>query len=99
MHAHFILAHPKPQSFNAHLVRSGSTALEAEGWTVSVSDFYATGFDPCERPEHFEQRVGLDRFDVQAEQRHAPRTGTLSKAVTDELALMDILAGAMAEFG
>src|SRR4029077_17953194 len=37
MHAHFVLAHPEPQSFNAHLVRSGSAALEAEGWTTSVS--------------------------------------------------------------
>ena len=53
MHAHFVLAHPEPQSFNAHLVRSGSAALEAEGWTVSVSDLYAMGFDPCERPEHY----------------------------------------------
>lgn len=89
MHAHFVLAHPEPQSFNAHLVRSGSAALEAAGWTVSVSDLYAMGFDPCERPAHFEQRIGLDRFDAQAEQRHASSTGTLPRAVTDELALMD----------
>jgi hypothetical protein len=40
MHAHFVLAHPEPQSYNAHLVRSGSEALEAEGWVVSVSDLY-----------------------------------------------------------
>ena len=89
MHAHFVLAHPEPQSFNAHLVRSGAAALEAAGWTVSISDLYAMGFDPCERPRHFEQRVGPDRFDVQAEQRHASATGTLPKVVTDELALMD----------
>ena len=44
MHAHFVLAHPEPQSFNTHLVRSGSAALQAEGWTVSVSDLYAMGF-------------------------------------------------------
>ena len=89
MHAHVVLAHPEPRSFNAHLVRSGSAALEAEGWTVSVSDLYATGFDPCERAEHFAQRVGPDRFDVQAEQRHASSTGTLPRVVADELALMD----------
>ena len=57
MHAHFVLAHPEPQSFNAHLVRSGAAALEAEGWTVSTSDLYATGFDPCERSEHFADRA------------------------------------------
>ncbi len=80
MHAHFVLAHPEPQSFNAHLARSGATALEAAGWTVSVSDLYAMGFDPCERPA---------RFDVQFEQRHASENGSLPKAVTAELALMD----------
>jgi hypothetical protein len=31
MHAHFVLAHPEPQSFNAHLVRSGSSALADTG--------------------------------------------------------------------
>ena len=89
MHAHFVLAHPEPRSFNAHLVRSGSDALTAEGWTVSVSDLYAQGFDPCERPGHFTDRAAPARFDAQAEQRHASETGTLPKAVTDELALMD----------
>jgi NAD(P)H dehydrogenase (quinone) len=89
MHAHFVLAHPEPRSFNAHLVRSGSAALKAEGWTVSVSDLYAMGFDPCERPEHFADRADPARFDAQAEQRRAAETGALPKAVIDELALMD----------
>lgn len=47
------------------------------------------GFDPCERPEHFSHRAVPDRFDAQAEQRHASGTGALPKAVTNELALMD----------
>jgi NAD(P)H dehydrogenase (quinone) len=89
MHAHFVLAHPERQSFNAHLVRSGSAALEAEGWTTSVSDLYAMRFDPCERPVHYLDRANPDRFDAQAEQRHASDAGTLPSAVTDELALMD----------
>jgi NAD(P)H dehydrogenase (quinone) len=89
MHAHFVLAHPEPQSFNAHLVRSGSAALEAEGWAVSVSDLYAMGFDPCERPEHYSDRVAAARFDAQVEQRHASENGNLPQAVTDELAVMD----------
>ncbi len=89
MHAHFVLAHPEPRSFNAHVVRSGSTALEAEGWIVSVTDLYAVGFDPCERPEHYAARAAPARFDVQAEQRHASESGSLPKAVTDELALLD----------
>lgn len=89
MHAHFVLAHPEQRSFNAHLVRAGSAALEAKSWTTSVSDLYAIGFDPCERPEHFPRRVDDGRFDVQAEQRHASGTGTLPDAVTEELELMD----------
>jgi NAD(P)H dehydrogenase (quinone) len=89
MHAHFVLAHPEPLSFNAHLVRCGSAALEVAGWTVSVSDLYAMGFDPCERPEHFADRADPTRFDAQAEQRRASEVGALPKAVTDELALMD----------
>jgi NAD(P)H dehydrogenase (quinone) len=89
MHAHFVLAHPEPQSFNAHLVRSGSAALEADGWTVSVSDLYAMGFDPCERAEHFGNRANPARFDVQAEQRHATETRTLPRLAMEELSQMD----------
>ena len=37
----------------------------------------------------FRPRGDPDRFDAQAEQRHASETGRLPKAVTDELALMD----------
>jgi NAD(P)H dehydrogenase (quinone) len=89
MHAHFVLAHPEPQSFNAHLVRVGVDALTAEGWTTSVSDLYAAGFDPCERPEHYASRSDQGRFDVQAEQRHASASGSLPSAVSGELALLD----------
>jgi hypothetical protein len=60
---------PEPRSFNAHLVSSGAAELEAAGWTTTVSDLYAMGVDPCERPEFFPDRVQPDRFDIQAEQR------------------------------
>jgi NAD(P)H dehydrogenase (quinone) len=89
MHAHFVLAHPEPQSFNAHLVRSGRAVLEAEGWAVSVSDLYAMGFDPCERREHYPDRSDPKRFDAQVEQRRASENASLPKVVMDELALMD----------
>jgi NAD(P)H dehydrogenase (quinone) len=89
MHAHFVLAHPESQSFNAHLVRVGVDALTAEGWTTSVSDLYAAGFDPCERPEHYASRSDQGRFDVQAEQRHASASGSLPSAVSGELTFLD----------
>jgi NAD(P)H dehydrogenase (quinone) len=89
MHAHFVLAHPEPQSFNAHLARSSAAALEAAGWTTSLSDLYAMSFDPCERAAHFAPPLNPERFDPQAEQRHASDAGTLPAAVTEELARLD----------
>jgi NAD(P)H dehydrogenase (quinone) len=89
MHAHLVLAHPEPLSFNGHLVRSGRETLEAEGWSVSVSDLYTIGFDPCERPEHFPDRANPQRFEAQTEQRHASETDTLPDAVNDELTRLD----------
>lgn len=89
MHAHFVLAHPEPRSFNAHMTHSGAAALLDAGWTVTVSDLYAMGFDPSERPEHYRDRAVPGRFDVQAEQRHASQAGTLPDVVTEELARMD----------
>mgnify|MGYP003114492817 FL=1 len=89
MRAHFVLAHPEPLSFNAHLVRSGVEALEAASWTTTMSDLYAMGFDPSERAEHFDTPLNPDRFDVQAEQRHASAEGTLPAHVTAELERME----------
>ena len=89
MRAHFVLAHPEPQSFNAHLVRAGVEVIAAAGWTVTVSDLYAMGFDPCERPQHYAAPLNPTRFDAQAEQRHASETGTLPAQVVEELARLD----------
>jgi NAD(P)H dehydrogenase (quinone) len=89
MHTHFVLAHPEPQSFNAHLVGVGADAFQSVGGTTSISDLYAAGFDPCERSEHYDKRLDEARFDVQAEQRHASDAASLPRAVLDELALLD----------
>ena len=89
MHAHFVLAHPEPKSFNAHLVRVGTEAFASNGWATSVSDLYAAGFDPCERPEHYANRLDAGRFDLQAEQRHASASASLPRAVMDEIVSID----------
>lgn len=89
MQAHIVLAHPEPRSFNAHLADVACRALEAQGWSVSLSDLYAMGFDPCERAEHYAARQQPERFDVQAEQRHASEWGTIPPAVTDEIERLD----------
>ena len=89
MKAHIVLTHPEPQSFNAHLARVAKRTLEARGWRVSLSDLHAMGFDPCERAEHYRDRHNCERFDVQAEQRHVSRNGTIPVAVRDEIARVD----------
>jgi NAD(P)H dehydrogenase (quinone) len=63
--------------------------LEAQGWSVSVSDLYGMGFDPCERAEHYVARQEPGRFDVQAEQRHASKQGAIPAMVTQEIERLD----------
>ncbi|HKF72023.1 MAG TPA: NAD(P)H-dependent oxidoreductase [Stellaceae bacterium] len=90
MHAHIVLAHPEPKSFNAHLAEVARGALEKDGWSVTASDLYAMGFDPCERAEHFSPRQNPERFDVQAEQRFASDRGALPAPVAAEIAALDL---------
>ena len=89
MHAHIVLSHPEPQSFNAHLARVACRSLESQGWSASVSDLYAMGFDPRERAEHYVGRRQPQRFDVQAEQHHASELGTIPEIVVSEIDKLD----------
>jgi len=89
MRAHIVVAHPEPKSFNAHLANVARRALEAQGWSVSATDLYAIGFDPCERSEHYRPRLNAERFDVQAEQRHASAGGSIPGEVAREIEHLD----------
>ncbi|MCP4327150.1 MAG: NAD(P)H-dependent oxidoreductase [Alphaproteobacteria bacterium] len=89
MKAHILLAHPEPTSFNAHLVGIAQRALDERGWAVSVSDLYSIGFDPCERAEHYDDRQNRQRFDVQAEQRHASENQSIPLEIREELGRVD----------
>ena len=89
MRAHIVLAHPEPLSFNAHLANEARAVLAADGWTVTATDLYACGFDPCERAHHYRDRADMQRFDAQAEQRHASDGGALPAFVVEELARLD----------
>ena len=89
MHAHIVLAHPEPRSFNAHLANVARRETEASGATASVSNLYQMGFDPCERQEHYPAPLAPERFDVQAQQRHASEGGTVPPVVTAEIARLD----------
>ncbi|MFO1173529.1 MAG: NAD(P)H-dependent oxidoreductase [Hyphomicrobiaceae bacterium] len=89
MHAHIVLAHPESRSYNAHLCDVARQTLEAQGWSVTTTDLYAQGFDPCERPEHYSDRQSPGRFDVQLEQRHASEVKAVPKDVAAEIAHLD----------
>ncbi len=89
MRVHFVFAHPERSSFNGHLLDLGVSAIERGGGSVTVSDLYAKGFDPCESAQHFGHRLDPARFDAQAEQRHAFESGSLPEDVQTELALLD----------
>jgi NAD(P)H dehydrogenase (quinone) len=89
MRAHIVLAHPEPQSFNAHLAREARAALEGAGWSVTATDLYGAGFDPCEGPAHYGDRAAPGRFDAQTEQRHASDAGALPAFVAQEVQRLD----------
>ena len=89
MHAHIVLAHPEAQSYNAHLTEVARRTLMTDGWSVTVTDLYQSGFDACERAEHYPGHVQPERFDVQLEQRHASETGAIPHPVAAEIANLD----------
>lgn len=89
MHAHIVLAHPEPKSYNGHLAATARKALQDSGWTASVSDLYQMAFDPCERASHYSHPLSPERFDVQSEQRHACQNRTIPEEVTGEIARLD----------
>jgi len=89
MRAHIVLAHPEPASFNGNLARLARTTLEGQGWAVSFTDLYASGFDPAERGAHFRDRTDPAHFVPQDEQRHASYSGTIPPEVMAEIEAMN----------
>lgn len=89
MHALIVHSHPEPASFNAALKDVAVHTLGRVGHTVEVSDLYAEGFDPAEKPEHYTNRQDPDCFSALAEQRHASKTSTLPADVRREIARLE----------
>jgi NAD(P)H dehydrogenase (quinone) len=83
--AHIVYCHPEPKSFVGAMARTAREALERAGWTVSLSDLYASGFDPVARAEDFSERSNPEHLVYPLEQRHALETGTLSPDIAREL--------------
>lgn len=90
MHAHIVLAHPEPRSFNGHLADLAENQLKELGWRVSITDLYKTRFDPCERSSHYINPKDKTRFYVQNEQRNASETKTLSDEIKQEIECLDM---------
>jgi NAD(P)H dehydrogenase (quinone) len=84
MNVLIVLAHPEPQSFNAHLASLARDTFLEGGHGVQLSDLYASEFEPCEAGRHFAVRCNPDRFDAQAEQRFHWEQGTLPSEVARE---------------
>jgi len=70
MNVLIVLAHPEPQSFNAHLAEQARLAYQAQGHQVKVIDLYQEGFDPREGAGNYPGRKNADKFDAMQEQRH-----------------------------
>jgi NAD(P)H dehydrogenase (quinone) len=85
MQAHIVHVHPEPASFNAALTQRATTALEATGVAVTLSDLYASRFDPVEASRHYRNRSDPATFSALAEQRHAWRTESVPADVAGEI--------------
>jgi NAD(P)H dehydrogenase (quinone) len=85
MQALIVLAQPEPRSFNARLAAAAAARWRQRGVAVEISDLYGQGFDPVEAPRHYAAPNDPAYFDVQGEQRHAARAGTLPAAVEAEI--------------
>lgn len=88
--AHIVFAHPEPQSFVAAMRDTTRAALERSDWTVTVSDLYASAFDPVAKASDFTDRRNGDYLVYALEQRHAQEQGTLPQDVAREV---DLVAG------
>lgn len=89
MHVLIVFCHPEPHSFNGALKDVAVATLERLGHSVEVSDLYADGFDPVERPAHFAERAAPETFYPLTEQRHAFEQDTLPSDVQREIARLE----------
>jgi len=85
MKAHIVLAHPEAKSFNAHLSGISQQVLGAAGCHTTLTDLYATDFDPREGPRHYSSRKDGEVFHAQTEQRYNADNGTLPPEIDSEI--------------
>lgn len=83
-HALIVHAHPEPDSFCSAQMREAAQALEAQGYTVEISDLYGMGWNPeLGRNDFGHELVG--HFKPQVEQVKAVNQGTFAPDVAAEI--------------
>ena len=80
-----VYAHSQGASFNAAMLRTAVTTLEADGHDVRVSDLYAMGFNPVASEADFTARRFPGNLQYDREQKHAVTHGTFSADIADEI--------------
>ena len=88
MKAHIVFAHPNVQSYNGQLRNTAIQTLEANGWTVSVSDLYQIKFKAAADEDDFKSLYQEDFFDLQLEQQAAIKNKTFSEDILLEQQLL-----------
>lgn len=83
--AHIVYAHPEPQSFVAAMRDVTRETLETQGWQTSVTDLYASGFNPVASTADFGTRSRSDYLVYSLEQRHAWSNETIDPQITAEV--------------
>jgi NAD(P)H dehydrogenase (quinone) len=79
-----VYAHEEPQSFNGALRDRAVEVLTGEGHEVTVSDLYATGFDPVGGKRDFTELANTSFFKYGKEQALATERSTFAPDVAAE---------------
>ncbi len=85
MRVHLVHAHPEPRSYVAAMRDVVLDEPRCRGDDVTVSDLYATGFNPVLSAADFCARRRPDHLVYALEQRHAYETGTLARDIACEV--------------
>ena len=88
MKAHLVFAHPNLQSYNGKLRDTAIETLEANGWTVSVSDLFQMKFKASADEGDFISLHNPTFFDLQIEQQIATQKQTFTADIKREQQLL-----------
>lgn len=89
MKAHIVFAHPNLKSYNGQLRDLAIQTLEAQGWSVTVSDLFQMKFKASADADDFVSLHNNDFFDIQAEQLAASQNQTYTPDITREHQLLE----------